>query len=199
MVNKKNITGYFIFSFFLIFLDQLTKLLVKGFSILGLTHGGMNLGESIQLIGDFLQITYVENAGMAFGISFGTGKLFLSLFRIIASILIIYYLFNLSGFSKYVKIGVSLILAGAVGNLIDSLFYGLFYGEAPLFFGRVVDFIQVDIPDIDFMGIYYTHWPVFNIADTCVTVGVIILLIFNKHIPSFREVFGRGRVSESED
>ncbi|MFC2130195.1 signal peptidase II [Bacteroidota bacterium] len=199
MVNKKNIICYFIFSFFLILLDQLTKLSVKGFSILGLTHEGMNLGESIQFIGDFLQITYVENAGMAFGISFGSGKLFLSLFRIIASILIIYYLFNLSGFSKYVKFGVSVILAGAVGNLIDSLFYGLFYGEAPLFYGRVVDFIQIDIPDIDFMGIFYTHWPVFNIADACVTIGVIILLIFNKHIPSFREVFGKGRVSESED
>ena len=80
------------------------------------------------------------------------------------------------------------ILAGAVGNLVDRVFYGMIYGYAPIFWGRVVDFVQVDIPDINFWNIHYTHFPVFNVADSCVTVGVAFLLIFHNRIPSFAEL-----------
>jgi signal peptidase II len=76
-----------------------------------------------------------------------------------------------------------LILAGAFGNFIDRMFYGVIYGNSPLFYGLVVDFIQVDIPDITFNSITYTHWPVFNIADSCVSIGMVFLLFFNKFIP----------------
>ena len=65
-----------------------------------------------------------------------------------------------------------MILGGAVGNMIDRMFYGVLYGEAPLFYGKVVDFFDVDFPDIDLLGYQLTRWPVFNIADASVTVGV---------------------------
>ncbi|MCL5992150.1 MAG: signal peptidase II, partial [Bacteroidetes bacterium] len=157
---------------------------------------GMGIGESISVIGDFLQITYVENSGMALGITFGTGKIFLSIFSIIASIGLAYYLYKLEGFSMWVRIGVMLIFAGAFGNLIDRVFYGVFFNESPLFYGRVVDFIQVDIPDINFWNIHYTHFPVFNVADSCVSVGVVLLLIVHKKIPTFNDVFKKKIVTD---
>lgn len=176
----------------MVILDQITKISVKGFDLFGLHHKGMRLGDSLSVIGDFIQITFVENSGMAFGISFGAGKIFLSLFSVFASIALIYYMIKITKYDKYIKLGFALILAGAVGNLIDRVFYGVFYNEGPLFYGNVVDFVQVDIPDIDFMGIHYTHWPVWNIADACITIGVILLLIFNKRIPTFQQLFGKN-------
>lgn len=124
---------------------------------------------------------------MAFGIEFGAGKIFLSLFSILASIGLAWLIVKISHKSLGILIGFTLIFAGAVGNLIDRVFYGVLYGEAPLFYGKVVDFIQVDIPDIEFLG--WTHFPIFNIADSCVTVGVVILLIFHKHLPDIHEIF----------
>ncbi|OGU15921.1 MAG: hypothetical protein A2X61_01410 [Ignavibacteria bacterium GWB2_35_12] len=186
---NKNTIFLFLSAAFLILLDQATKLLVKGFVFGGITLNGMRIGESISVIGDFLQITYVENSGMALGITFGAGKIFLSIFSIIASIGLAYYLYKLEGFSIWVRIGVMLIFAGAFGNLIDRVFYGIFFNESPLFYGRVVDFIQVDIPDINFWNIHYTHFPVFNVADSCVSVGVVLLLIVHKKIPTFNDVF----------
>ncbi len=182
--TKKNKSFYYILiALLLVLMDQITKILVKGFSLFGIEHEGMSLGESISVIGDFLTITFVENPGMAFGIEFGAGKILLSLFSLLASIAIIWLLYKLEGFSRIVSIGFMLILAGALGNFIDRMFYGVFFGESALFYGNVVDFIRVDIPDIDLGTIYYTHWPVFNFADAYVTVGVFILLIFHKHIP----------------
>ncbi|TAL70396.1 MAG: signal peptidase II [Bacteroidetes bacterium] len=190
-MNKINKSTYFLFltATLLILFDQVTKLLVKGFVFGGLNFHGMSIGESISVIGDFLQITYVENSGMALGITFGAGKIFLSIFSIIASIGLAYYLLKLDKFSIWVRIGVMLIFAGAFGNLIDRVFYGIFFNESPLFYGRVVDFIQVDIPDINIWNIHYTHFPVFNIADSCVSVGVVLLLIAHNKIPTFNEVF----------
>jgi signal peptidase II len=70
------------------------------------------------------------------------------------------------------------------------MFYGVFYGSDPLFYGKVVDFLQVDIPDITIWGEVYTHWPVFNIADSCVSIGVVMLLILSlvgkQDVPLFR-------------
>jgi lipoprotein signal peptidase len=65
----------------------------------------------------------------------------------------------------------------------------VFYGTTPLFYGGVVDFILVDIPDIDFLWFQYTHFPVFNVADSCVTCGIILLIIFNKYIPKLEDTF----------
>jgi signal peptidase II len=186
--NKSNL--FFLIASVIIIIDQATKLAIKGFSIFGINHEGMLIGQSFSVIGEFLKITFVENAGMAFGISFGAGKIFLSIFSIIASIALGWYLYKLRNYNIWIKIGIMLIFAGAIGNLIDRVFYGIFYNESPLFYGRVVDFIQVDIPDINLFGLHYTHWPVFNVADSCVTIGVVLLIIFNKKIPAFRELLG---------
>ncbi len=197
MDKAKKIYPYFLISTALIFLDQITKLLVKGFDLFGMHHDGIPYGSVIPIIGSFLQLTYIDNAGMAFGISFGAAKVFLSLFSIVASVVLGWYLNKLRPCHGWVKFGVSLILAGAMGNLIDRVFYGVIWGDMPLFYGKVVDFIQVDIPDINFFGIAYTHFPVFNVADSCVTCGVILLLLVHRHIPGFNELMGKpGNLDE---
>jgi signal peptidase II len=83
-----------------------------------------------------------------------------------------------------VKIAVMLVLAGAVGNLIDRMFYGVLYDQGPFLYGKVVDFVQVDIPDVTIFGETYTHWPVFNVADSCVSVGVVLLMIVSGSMPT---------------
>jgi signal peptidase II len=170
-------------AFLLIVFDQATKIAVKGFSILGFTHDGMFLGESISVIGEFLRFTFVENPGMAFGVEFGSGKIFLTLFSLIASIGLVYYLLKIESAKIQIRIAIMLILAGAFGNFIDRMFYGVLYGEGPLFYGLVVDFIQIDIPDIQLGQFAYTHWPVFNIADSCVSIGMILILSYNRYLP----------------
>ena len=185
--KKFNTKIIFIVSILLIILDQATKLAVKGFSLFGIEHQGMYLGESYSIICDFLSITFIENAGMAFGITFGAGKIFLSLFSIIAGVAIGYYITKIQQVHIMVKIGIMLIFCGAIGNLIDRVFYGLFYNYDTIFYGNVVDFIQVNIPDINIFNRYYSHWPIFNFADSYVTIGVLTLLMFNNKIPSFSD------------
>lgn len=175
-------------SLFIIIVDQLTKLIVKGFSIpfLNMNHRGMIYGDKHSIIGQFIRITYIENPGMAFGIDLGiNSKLLLSVFSIAASIAIVYYLYKIRKESLAVRISLALILGGAIGNLIDRVFYGVLYGYAPLFFGKVVDFIDVDFFDIHLFGYTYDRWPVFNVADMAVSIGVILLLVFSsrtKHL-----------------
>lgn len=191
---------FFVIAGLLVCFDQATKLAVKGFTIFGFTHQGMQLGESIRVIGKFIEFAYVENEGMAFGISFGAGKIFLSLFSIAASIAVALYLSKLrKKDSFFVKLAFSLILAGAMGNLIDRVFYGVIFGESSLFYGRVVDFISVDIPDINLFGSLYTRFPVFNVADSCVSCGVVLLIIFNKHIPPIKELFKKTKIPEENE
>lgn len=192
---KKNTKLLFIVSTLLIVFDQVTKLLIKGFSFLGFSSEGFGYGEKVEVIGKAIQFTFVENPGMAFSIEFGAGKIFLSLFSVIASILLILYIRTISDKPLGYRISVMLIFAGATGNMIDRVFYGVFYDYAPLFYGKVVDFILVDIPDINIFGKYYDYFPVFNIADSCVSVGIVLLLIFNKHIPTFAEL--RGKENEN--
>jgi len=196
MDNRENNNIYFLVSTLLIIFDQSTKLAVKGFNLFGWQHEGMYYGESIPIWGTFLQLTYIENPGMAFGIEFGWGKIFLSLFSIFASIALGYYLYKITFAHKAVRIGISLVFAGAVGNLIDRVFYGVFYGTQPLFYGHVVDFIQVDIPDINIMGVNYTHFPIFNIADSCVTCGIILLILFHNKLPGIKEILGKKMETE---
>lgn len=179
----------------LIILDQATKLYIKGFNFFGIKHIGMYYGESIPAFKELLRITYIENPGMAFGIEFGAGKIFLSLFSVVAAIGLVYLLVKLNGYPKSIRIAFMFILAGATGNLIDRVFYGVMFNDGPLFFGKVVDFIQIDIPDINFFGAYYTHFPVFNVADSCVTIGVCLILIFNKYLPEFSDVFMKKQVN----
>lgn len=169
-------------SFLVVLIDQVTKLTVKGFSIpfTNLHHTGMYEGESIRIIGNFFRITFIENPGMAFGLNPGINfKLWISIFSILASIGIIIYLFLMKKERFTLRLSLALILGGAIGNLIDRLFYGIFYGYAPLFYGRVVDFLDVDFFHFTLFGRTFNRWPIFNIADAAVTIGVLILLIFH--------------------
>jgi len=168
----------FTLSALIVLLDQATKLAVKGFSLFGIHHDGMQRGQSIPVLGDFLHFTFVENPGMAFGLDFGM-PLLLGLFSIGAAVLLV-HLLRRSGNGKIggFHFALAMILGGAVGNLIDRLFYGLFYGYAPLFKGKVVDFIDVDILDINFLGLTLDRFYIFNIADSAVSVGIVLLLIF---------------------
>ena len=179
--------------------DQALKIWVK-------TH--MMLGEEIR-IADWFVIHFTENPGMAFGLEFGGnwGKLALSIFRIITVVVIFIWLRQLV--RKKVKAGaitaVALILAGAIGNILDSAFYGLLFdssrqqvatflpdggGYAGFLFGRVVDMFYFPL----FKG-YLPEWlpiwggdyfiffrPIFNIADTAISVGVGLLLLFQKSV-----------------
>jgi len=163
--------------------DQISKLAVKGFSITSINFNweGMHYGQSINVIGDFLRITFVENSGMAFGLEVGViQKFFLTTFTFIAAIGLFYYLYKSQKRDFPLRLGLALILAGALGNLIDRAFYGIIFNYAPLLYGRVVDFIQVEFWDFTLFGNTYETWPIFNIADSAVTIGVAIILLFHK-------------------
>lgn len=168
-------------SLFIIIADQITKFLVKGLEIpiLGISIQGLVLGSSRPVWGDFLRLTYIENPGMAFGIDIG-GKLFFSIFSILASIGILVYLYKARNENITFRISLALILGGAVGNLIDRVFYGVLYNEGPLFYGKVVDFIDADFFNINLLGFHLSRWPVFNIADASVTCGVLLMLIAHR-------------------
>jgi signal peptidase II len=165
----------------IVLFDQAAKLFIKGFDIplFHFYHLGTPLGATYPLWGDFLRVTFIENPGMAFGIDVG-GKLFLTIFSIAASIGIFVYLFKIRQEAVVIRLALALILGGAIGNLIDRVFYGVIFGEAPLFYGKVVDFIDVDFFNIDFLGFHINRFPVFNVADASVTVGVVMLLLFHK-------------------
>lgn len=170
------------YSLILIIIDQITKLLVKGFKIpfLGIHHKGLKINSSIKIWDDIIQITHVENYGIAFGIDFGREfKVLLTIFTIIAAMLILYYLY-LSRYKDFkIRLAIALIFGGAVGNIIDRTFYGVLYGYAPLFHGRVVDFIHIDFFDYTLFGKTYQSLPIFNFADVGVLSGILILLFIS--------------------
>ena len=166
--------------FFFVALDQIVKIWVKT---------TMSLGESFPVLGNWFYIYFVENEGIAFGISFGKGigKLLLSLVRVAVLSFLIYYLFSLIKKKQanwFVFIILSLIIAGALGNIIDSLFYGIIWGYAPFFYGHVVDmfyFKLFKIPNwVPLWGGDYFFPAIFNIADACTTIGIIAIIIWNK-------------------
>lgn len=186
--------------------DQILKIWVKT---------SFTLGESRPLLGTILQLHFVENYGMAFGLEFGGvwGKLLLSLFRISLIVFLGFVLhrYYREGSHAMVIISLSLILAGAIGNMIDSLFYGVIFsasdfetvaqlfpkegGYDGLLHGRVVDMIYVELinisqeqapswfPEVLFGedGHFVFFRPVFNIADAAITCGVILGLLFRRH------------------
>jgi signal peptidase II len=168
-------------SLVIVVVDQASKLLVKGFSLpwLDIMWPGMPYGASRPVLGDFFRLTYIENPGMAFGLDVG-GKLFFSLFSLAASIGIAAYLYHARHERRGFRIALAMILGGAVGNLIDRIFYGVLFGDAPLFHGKVVDFFDIDFINISLGGFHMSRWAIFNVADACVTVGVILLIFFHR-------------------
>jgi signal peptidase II len=188
--------------FLVLLFDQILKFWVK-------TH--MTLGEEIPVFGNWFIIHFTENRGMAFGMEFGGsfGKLFLSLFRIVAVGLIGYYLWSLikKGAKSGIVICLSFILAGALGNIIDSVFYGLIFSDSyfhvasflpkegsygTFLHGKVVDMLYFPVIDTTWPS-WVPFWggqdfqffrPVFNIADSSISVGVAILIIFQRHFIS---------------
>jgi len=186
---------------FVLFIDQLLKIYIKT---------NYTLGEETAILGNWFKLHFTENPGMAFGMKLGGtfGKVALSIFRILAVIGIGWYLLHLvkKKASTAVIISIALIFAGAIGNILDSAFYGLmfdkgmvyeteinrwlaypglaemnFEGYAPAFKGCVVDMIYFEMywPDwMPFIGGGQVFPPVFNIADSAITFGVILLIIF---------------------
>lgn len=170
-------------TFVVVLIDQVSKFMVKGgtLPLLNIHIQGMDYGSSINVFGDFFKITFVENPGLAFGIDVNeTSKLFLSIFTLLATIGIFFYLYKSRSEKLIVRVALALILGGAIGNLIDRTFYGVFYGYAPIFYGKVVDFFNADFFDFTLFGRTYDRFPIFNVADSSVTIGVILLLLFHR-------------------
>ena len=163
----------------LVVIDQVIKVLVKT---------NMSIGEHFNVLGNWFQILFIENEGMAFGMKFGgaVGKLLLSLFRIGLCAVLCWWITRLvrKGTAPTgVLVGLTLITAGAFGNIIDCLFYGLvFEPHMPFMQGRVVDMFYFPLwhwPDwVPLIGGDVFFEPVFNFADSCVTVGAIYLILF---------------------
>jgi signal peptidase II len=175
---------------FIVIADQISKFMIKGIDIplLGISFKGMPLGNSIPVFGDFLRITFIENPGMAFGIEVVDGKIFLTMFSIAASIGILIYLYLMRSEKLLFRLSLALILGGAIGNLIDRVFYGIIYGESSLFHGKVVDFIDADFFNIDFLGFQLSRFWVFNIADASVSIGVLLMILFHRSFVEQKEL-----------
>ncbi len=202
MKKRKGLLASFLIIFAVLFLDQIMKIWVK-------TH--LTLGQEIPVLGNWFKLLFIENPGMAFGLMGGGGtvKTLLSIFRIVAVVVLLYFLFRLSkkGTRFGVLFGISLIIAGAMGNILDCLFYGQIFSEssydtvATLFpdgggyagwlHGKVVDMLYFPIIDIarennswlpDFFfgqdGPFIFFRPSFNIADSAITIGVIYTILF---------------------
>lgn len=194
----KRVTKLFSLSLFVIILDQTVKLLVKF---------NMQKGDAgqIKILGDFFKLHFIENNGAAFGLTLtelfnnigvemsdSTGKLILSIFSILAVSAIGVVLYKLKDHKSALPIFVALIFGGALGNIIDRTFYGIWFANindytGGIFFGRVVDMFYLDIwkgylPDWKwfplFNGQYTALWPIWNIADASISIGITVILLF---------------------
>jgi len=186
--------------FSILIIDQVLKIYIK-------TH--MVIGEEIPVLGNWFRIHFLENNGMAFGMEWGgkTGKVALSIFRMVAIAGIAWYLDSI--IRKKASLGlvlcVSAIIAGAAGNLIDSAFYGMIFSESwhtpAILFpegGGYSSFLHGRVVDMFYFPLIDTQWPdwspikpgqsliffrpVFNIADTSITTGVLTILVFQKRL-----------------
>jgi signal peptidase II len=180
----KGYTKPLLIIFLVLFIDQASKIWIKT---------NMSMGQEFNILGEWFIIHYTENNGMAFGLEFGGefGKLALSLFRIAAVGGIGYGLHYLirHKYHRGLILNVALIFAGALGNIIDSVFYGVIWKYAGLFHGRVVDMLYFPILEgvfpqwVPIWGgeDYIFFRPVFNIADAAISVGVVLIMIFQSH------------------
>ena len=180
--------------------DQVVKVLVKT---------GMSIGQSIDVFGDWFKILFVENEGMAFGMAYGgdAGKYVLTSLRIVLVVLLFLYIRSLVRDPKKtpfgVLVGLTLVLVGALGNIVDCLFYGLIFepssmlhtascvpfgqGYGKFMLGKVVDMIYCPLIDTTLPswlpiwgGRHFVFFqPIFNVADSCITCGALYLLFFH--------------------
>lgn len=196
-------------------IDQISKIYIK-------TH--FVLGESVEVFSWF-KILFIENEGAAWGtklsdilpVSESTGKLFLTIFRLFAIAGIGYWLFDIikKRSPKVLILAVSLIFAGALGNIIDSVFYGTLFNDSnhqiaklfsdepygKIFYGKVVDMLYFPLIDTTwpewvpkFGGKSFRFFePIFNVADSAISIGVGVLLLFNK------KAFGKEEKSEVQN
>jgi signal peptidase II len=179
---------YFGIALLVIIIDQAVKMLV---------HFQMDFGSpgQIPIFGDWFKLHYTTNPGMAFGMELGSeyGKLLLTSFRLVAMFGIGYYLYHIitKKQPRLYIVCIAMILGGAIGNLVDSIFYGVWLNNAPYnastpwFHGQVVDMFYFDIwegylPEwLPVWGGGYTAlWPIFNVADAAIFIGVAMILIF---------------------
>ncbi len=202
-------------------IDQVSKIYIKtnfsyggGFNILGL---------------DWARIYFVENEGMAYGLQLGGdyGKLLLSVFRIIMVVVLLFLLVKLVKANEKLSllISFSLIIAGAMGNIIDSAFYGMIFSETPQFHGGIAQlfpqeggyasFLHGKVVDMLYFPMIDTHlpdwlpkWggdrfiffqPIFNIADSAITVGVVSLLLFNRSFFTRKEDKGINETTTKKE
>ena len=177
---------------FLIIIDQILKIWIKT---------NFYLGEEIKIFEWFI-IHFTENNGMAFGFEFGgrAGKYFLTIFRIVIVALGIKYLYTITkkSFESGALISIGLILGGAIGNIIDSCFYGLIFNDSynnvasflpqeggyeSFMHGRVVDMFYFPIINTHIFDYHFVFFrPVFNLADAGISVGIILLLLFYRNL-----------------
>jgi signal peptidase II len=200
MISKKQLSILVIV--LVLVIDQILKLWIKS---------NFYLGEEKRIFGDWFILHFVENRGMAFGFEFAGryGKVILTLFRIFAASAIFWYLMKLikKGIPTGLVVSIALIIAGAIGNVVDSAFYGLIFTDSH---GRVAEmfpagggyetFLHGSVVDMLYFPIIQGTWPswspinpgqeflffepVFNIADSSITIGISIILIF------YRKYFG---------
>ena len=191
----KKAAPFFAVSLLLIAIDQAIKLTMHNYV-------QNHLSDEYMVFGDWFKLHYVLNPGMAFGMEIGHqyGKLALSLFRLVAMVFIAIYIYRLAhrGASQGLLWAMSMILAGAVGNVIDSTFYGVWLGNAPYgsptpwFHGQVIDMFFFDpwqgfVPDwVPLWGGKFYSTPIFNFADACIFTGVCVILMFQKHFFTYQ-------------
>ena len=184
--KRKGLTGAFIIIAVILIIDQILKIWVR-------TH--MSIGQEIPVFGNWFKLLFIENPGMAFGWMGGGGimKTILSIFRIVAVVALFFIMFRLSRKNTRfgVMLGLALITAGAMGNIIDCVFYGEVFHYAGWLHGKVVDMLYFPIIDIarennswlpNFLfgqdGHFIFFRPIFNFADASITVGVFYMILF---------------------
>ncbi len=185
----------------LLLIDQILKIYIK-------TH--FLLGEEVNLMGDWFRLNFIENEGMAFGLKWKgvTGKYVLSIFRIVAATGIFWYLSRIVREKKHTLyiFSIALIFAGAAGNIIDSMFYGLIFDSSsiygsgadatPLFGGSYAGFLQGRVVDMLYFPMFHGHYPswfpfnagdeflffrpVLNLADSYISIGVVVIIVFQR-------------------
>jgi len=193
LLSRKPLLRYLLIALCVVLIDQAVKLAVKL---------NMGLGEEIPVIGQTFVIHFIENPGAAFGLTlsgiFGlgdeVGKLLLTLFSFVLLAVIFVYLRSVAHVRTALPVLMALVLGGAVGNLIDRTFYGLWFAhlndyEGGLLHGRVVDMFYFDIwkgmlpewiPLIG--GQYYAFWPIFNVADACISCSIVAIIVFQRRL-----------------